>query len=64
MNPILGMRGAVISPHSLASKADLDILHEGGNAIEAAIAIASTLTVVCHCDGCFAVFSNRTLITP
>ena len=58
MNPILGMRGAVISPHFLASKAGLDILHEGGNAIEAAIAIAiaSTLTVVCHCDGCFAVF--------
>ena len=46
MNPILGMRGAVVSPHSLASQAGLDILREGGNAIEATIAIASTLAVV------------------
>ncbi len=46
MNPILGMRGAVVAPHSLAAQAGLDILREGGNAIEATIAVASTLAVV------------------
>lgn len=46
MNPILGTRGAVVSPHTLASQAGLDILREGGNAIEATIAVASTLAVV------------------
>ncbi len=46
MNPVLGNRGAVVAPHSLASEAGLDILREGGNAIEATIAVASTLAVV------------------
>jgi gamma-glutamyltranspeptidase len=46
MNPILGSRGAVVAPHSLASQAGLDILREGGNAIEATIAVAATLAVV------------------
>jgi gamma-glutamyltranspeptidase/glutathione hydrolase len=46
MKPILGSRGAVVSPHSLASQAGLDILREGGNAIEATIAVAATLAVV------------------
>lgn len=46
MNPILGTRGAVVAPHSLAAQAGLEILREGGNAIEAAIATASTLAVV------------------
>ena len=46
MNPILGMRGAVVAPHSLAAQAGLDILRAGGNAIEATIAVASTLAVV------------------
>ena len=46
MNPILGSRGAVVAPHTLASQAGLDILREGGNAIEAAIAVAATLAVV------------------
>ena len=44
--PILGTRGAVVSPHSLASQAGLDILRDGGNAIEATIAVAATLAVV------------------
>jgi len=44
--PILGTRGAVVAPHSLASQAGLAILREGGNAIEATIAVASTLAVV------------------
>jgi gamma-glutamyltranspeptidase/glutathione hydrolase len=46
MNPILGLRGAVVAPHSLAAQAGLDILRAGGNAIEATIAVASTLAVV------------------
>lgn len=46
MNPILGRRGAVVAPHSLAAQAGLDILREGGNAIEATIAVAATLAVV------------------
>ena len=46
MNPILGSRGAVVAPHTMASQAGLDILREGGNAIEATIAVAATLAVV------------------
>ncbi|MCE1241565.1 MAG: gamma-glutamyltransferase family protein [Azonexaceae bacterium] len=46
MKPILGSRGAVVASHSLAAQAGLDILREGGNAIEATIAVASTLAVV------------------
>ena len=46
MKPILGTRGAVVAPHSLAAQAGLDILREGGNAAEAAIAVAATLAVV------------------
>ncbi len=46
MKPIIGSRGAVVAPHSLASQAGLDILREGGNAIEATIAVAATLAVV------------------
>ncbi len=40
-----GRRGMVTSPHRLASEAGIAILRQGGNAIEAAIAIASTLAV-------------------
>lgn len=46
MHPILGTRGAVVAPHSLASQAGLDILRDGGNAIEATVAMAATLAVV------------------
>lgn len=46
MKPILGTRGAVVASHSLASQAGLDILRDGGNAIEATIAVAATLAVV------------------
>lgn len=46
MKPILGSRGAVVAPHSLASQAGLDILRDGGNAIEATIAVAATLAIV------------------
>ncbi len=46
IKPILGQHGAVVAPHSLAAQAGLDILREGGNAIEATIAVAATLAVV------------------
>src|SRR5665213_1413108 len=39
------LRGMVTSPHTLATKAGLKVLHEGGNAIEASIAMASTIAV-------------------
>ncbi len=38
-------KGMVTSPHELATKAGLDVLASGGNAIEAAITIASCLSV-------------------
>jgi gamma-glutamyltranspeptidase len=38
--------GMVTSPHNLASEAGLRVLREGGNAIEAAVAMAATLAVV------------------
>ena len=38
-------KGMVTSPHELATKAGLDVLKSGGNAIEAAITIAACLSV-------------------
>lgn len=45
INP-LATNGIVTSPNYLATQAGLDILRKGGNAIDAAIATASTLAVV------------------
>jgi oxamate amidohydrolase len=39
-------RGMVVAPHHLAAEAGLSVLREGGNAIEAMIAAASTICVV------------------
>lgn len=43
---IIAGRGIVTSPHHLASAAGLSVLRDGGNALEAAVAMASTLAVV------------------
>ena len=48
-SPTLGAaseHGVVSAPHILASQSGLRVLNNGGNAIEAAIAIAATLSVV------------------
>jgi gamma-glutamyltranspeptidase len=46
LNTPRARRGMVTSPHHLASEAGLRVLREGGNAIEATLAMAASLTVV------------------
>ena len=44
--PIMGRKGAVATNHPLATQAGLDALRDGGNAVDATVAIALTLSVV------------------
>ena len=46
LNTARSRRGMVTSPHHLASEAGLRVLREGGNAIEATVAMAAVLAVV------------------
>ena len=46
LNTPRSRRGMVTSPHHLASEAGLRVLREGGNAIEATVAMAAMLAVV------------------
>ena len=42
----MGTRALITSAHSLATMAGIDILKKGGNAFDAAVAVAATLNVV------------------
>ena len=42
----MATRGMVVAPHHLAAQAGIRVLRDGGNAIEAMVAAAATITVV------------------
>src|SRR5512134_2388897 len=45
IQPVRGSRGMAVAPHALAAESALDVLREDGNALEAMIAAAATITV-------------------
>ncbi len=46
LNTLRSRRGMVTAPHHLASQAGAQVLRDGGNAVEACVAMAATLAVV------------------
>ena len=46
LNSTRATRGMVVAPHALAAQSGLAVLREGGNALEAMIAAAATISVV------------------
>ncbi|MDE8651311.1 gamma-glutamyltransferase family protein [Novosphingobium album (ex Liu et al. 2023)] len=46
LRTVTGGKGMVTAPHHLAAKAGRDVLADGGNAVEATVAVAATLAVV------------------
>ncbi len=46
LHTVSSWRGVVTAPHHLAAQSGLDVLKDGGNAREAAVAVAATLAVV------------------
>lgn len=46
LHTVSGRKGIVTAPHHLAAEAGLGVLRDGGNAVEATIAVAATLAVV------------------
>lgn len=46
IRPAVGTNGMVSSAHPLATRAGLDVMEDGGNAFDAAVAVAASLNVV------------------
>jgi len=46
INCLRGTRGMAVAPHSIAAQSALNVMREGGNALEAGIAAAATIAVV------------------
>lgn len=45
-HPVYGQSGMVVTQHEIASKVGADILNQGGNAVDAAVAVGFSLAVV------------------
>ena len=46
LTTVTGINGMVTAPHAAAAEAGLGVLRDGGNAVEATVAVAATLAVV------------------